>query len=102
MDETAVIDAIAKTGVGGAIVFVLFRVLSKIFERMIAAIDRIAARVDEHTAKDLEHHGEVRDAVTRMEAKLDSARLSKVRSDRADRARRSDGQPRSTRGRVAP
>ena len=41
-------------------------------ERQISSIDRIAALVDDHTAKDLAAQAEVRMAVVRVEAKLDA------------------------------
>jgi hypothetical protein len=41
-------------------------------DRHIATVDRIAALVDEHTAKDLAAQAEVKQAVVRLEAKLDA------------------------------
>lgn len=43
----------------------------RIAERQTLALDRIAGRVDEHTAKDLEHHAEVKEAVIKSMAELD-------------------------------
>lgn len=65
----------------------------RITDRQVAAIDRIAARVDEHTAKDLAHHADVREAVVRVEAKVDSAlawqdRSGTVMSEASERTKK--------------
>lgn len=39
-------------------------------DRQVAAIDRIARSVEEHTVKDLAHHAEVKEAVVRLDAKM--------------------------------
>lgn len=72
MTTDDLIGLLGKGGVIGILLFILARVLFRVGERMIAALDRVAAKLDEHTKLDLEHHGETRDAVTRMEAKIDA------------------------------
>lgn len=100
MDETAIIKALGSAPGGVALaavlVLVLYKVLSKASDRYIAALDRVAAgqgdlkdalkdALKEHTATDLEHHGEVREAVVRLETKVDSALDWRHRSDVFDR-----------------
>jgi hypothetical protein len=46
---------------------------ARLVERQIATIDRVAILVDEHTARDLAAQAEVKQAIVRVEAKVDSA-----------------------------
>ena len=55
-----------------AALYLLARVLFRIGERMIAAVDRIAEKVDDHTKADLAHHADVRAAVERLDSKVDT------------------------------
>lgn len=81
-------DLIKLLGGGGLAVALLYLIYlvgmrmiasqDKSTERMIAALDRVAATVVEHTKVDLEHHGEVRDAIVRVEAKLDERRNTPI------------------------
>ena len=102
MDESKLIQALGSAlgggVVSGALLLILYKVFSRIAERMIAAIDRIAANVTEHTTKDLEHHAEVREAVVRVETKLDSALDRPTRPQRAQRTRTQPNGIRSPRG----
>jgi hypothetical protein len=97
VDEASLIKALSSTpgGVGLAVVFalILYKVASRIAERMIAALDRVAAKVEEHTTKDLEHHAEVREAVVRLEAKLDERLAMWDRSDSFERPEREHTPP---------
>lgn len=45
----------------------------RISDRQTQSLDRIAGKVDEHTAKDLEHHAEVKEAVVKSMADLDKS-----------------------------
>lgn len=45
----------------------------RISDRQTQSLDRIAGKVDEHTAKDLEHHAEVKEAVVKSIADLDKS-----------------------------
>ncbi len=45
----------------------------KVADRQVLAFDRIASRVDDHTAKDLEHHADVKESVVRSMAELDKS-----------------------------
>ncbi len=65
------IKLLGQGGITGALLFILGRVVWRIAERLIQAIDRLGAKVDEHTIKDLEHHAEVRESVTRLEGRID-------------------------------
>jgi hypothetical protein len=68
-----------------AVLLILWKVLSKIADRFIAALDNVAAGLREHTSKDLASHAElgqhiltghveVKEAIIRVEAKLDAVR----------------------------
>jgi len=65
-------SAVGGGVVSGALLLILYKVGSRIVERLIAAIDRLATNVDNHTAVDLAHHADVREAVVRVEAKVDA------------------------------
>lgn len=62
MDEGKIIQILGGSGAVGAMLLIVYRIASRVAERMIAAIDRISARVDE-----------TRESVVRLEAKVDSA-----------------------------
>lgn len=79
MTNDLIVKAIASTGVGGMALFVLYKVLMRVADRFIAALDGITASlkatdktIADHTEKDLAHHAEVREAVVRLDAKVDS------------------------------
>jgi hypothetical protein len=78
MDETKIIQvlggAVGGGALAGALLLILYRMTSRVVERMIAALDRVAAAVDGHTKVDLEHHAEVKTSIVRLETKFDSQR----------------------------
>lgn len=102
MTEEAIVKALSSAPGGvvlaAALVFVLYKVLSKVADRYIAALDRLSTAVTEHTAIDLKHHAEVRESVVRLETKVDSAidwrdrtpseRMRRVEIDDQERERR--------------
>ncbi len=77
MADDQVMQALAPVAGGGAtaaaLLLILYKVGSKVFDRMIAALDRVAVSVNDHTAKDLAHHAEVRERVARLETEVRSA-----------------------------
>jgi hypothetical protein len=74
------------TGTGLAVtLLILWRVLSRMAERWIAALDRIADRVDAHTKVDVEHHQQVKESVVRVEAKVDAAMAWQARDHDRER-----------------
>jgi len=72
-DDTKLIQmlgsAIGGGAIAGALLLILYRVTSRIVERFIAAIDRIAANVTD-----------VREAIVRIEAKIDAERDARERA----------------------
>jgi enoyl-CoA hydratase/carnithine racemase len=40
---------------------------------LVAKLGELGAKIDAHTAKDIEHHSEVKEAVIRLEARFDAA-----------------------------
>lgn len=71
MTEDQVVQLLAGSGIAGGLVMLMGRIVMRVAERMIAAIDRVGVKIDDHTTKDLEHHADVREAVARMETRLD-------------------------------
>lgn len=66
----------------------------RVTDRQIAAIDRIAAQVSDHTARDIAAQAEVKEAVVRLEAKVDTVldwqeRTTPAPEDRSSRTSRS-------------
>lgn len=77
MDDSKLVSMLGNalgTGTGLAVtLLILWRVISRIAERWISALDRIALAVDIHTKSDLAAHAEVRETVIRLDAKIDAA-----------------------------
>lgn len=77
-------NAIGGGVVAGALILVLWRVLSRVADRFIAALDKIAASVSEHTKVDLEHHAKVHEEVVRLGARVDGIVEERARRDEWD------------------
>jgi hypothetical protein len=67
--DSDIIKLLVSGGFGAALLGLVYIVGM----RMVAALDRVASRLDEHTKTDLEHHAEVKEAVVRMDAKVEAA-----------------------------
>lgn len=52
MNDVDLIKLLGQSSVAVAALFVLAKIVAKIGDRMIAAIDRVSARIDEHTKTD--------------------------------------------------
>ena len=65
-----------KTLGGGGIAAALLGLIYLVGMKLVAAIDRIGNKLDEHTKSDVEHHGDVKEAIVRVEAKLDARSAS--------------------------
>jgi len=79
MDSDNIIKLI---GGGGALVgalYILAKVLFRIGERMIAAIDRIGQKVDDHTKADIAAQTEVKEAIAGFDAKLEEVLAGRQR-----------------------
>jgi hypothetical protein len=71
MELTDLAKLATQGGIAVLALLLLGKVVLRVGERMIAAIDKLVAKVDEHTATDIEHHGEVKQAIVRVEGKID-------------------------------
>lgn len=71
--STALGNALGTGTAVAVVLLILWKVLARIVERWIATLDGVSKAVADHTRVDLEHHAEVREAVVRVEAKVDSA-----------------------------
>ncbi len=58
---------------GGGFAAALLYLLYLVGSRMVAALDRVAIKIDAHTAADLASHAELREAIVRVDAKMDGA-----------------------------
>lgn len=75
--DWGVITKLGGGGLGAALLYLIYLVGS----RMVAAIDRVAAKVDDHTTKDVESHADMREAIVRLDAKVDASFDWHERSD---------------------
>lgn len=71
MDDAGILKLLGGYGLGGILAFILGRVMWRVGERMIAAIDKLIAKVDEHTKADLEHHAIVHSEIVALGARVD-------------------------------
>lgn len=68
---------------GGSLAAALLALIYIVGMRMVAAIDRIGTKVDNHTTVDIAHHAEVREELVAMSARIDTALdLTPVRPQR--------------------
>jgi hypothetical protein len=71
---------IGQFGVGGATVYVLYKVLSMVGERMIKAIDRVGEKIEQHIKEDLAAHAETSERLARIEKAIESDLLWRERT----------------------
>lgn len=71
--STALGNALGTGTAVAVVLLILWKVLARIVERWITTLDGVSKAVADHTRVDLEHHAEVREAVVRVEAKVDAA-----------------------------
>lgn len=100
MSETEVFAEIAKgAGLGMialAALLILGRVVARIGERMIQAIDKVSTRIDEHSKEDIGAIGDLSERIARLEGKIDIAmEFTPVENARARRAKSEPGGARS-------
>lgn len=65
--DTDLLKLIGGGGIAAALLYLIFLVGT----RIVAALDRVAAKVDDHTKADLASHADMREQMVRMGAKLD-------------------------------
>lgn len=75
MNEDQLLPLLGQGGIAGALMFIIYRVGIG----MVAAVKDLRAEVAAHTKTDLEHHGEVKEAIVRVEAKIDERVASQRR-----------------------
>ena len=76
-------DAEAWKLVGsGGIAAALLALIYTVGMKMVAAIDRIGLKVDEHTTADLEHHASVKTEIVGLRERLDGILDAQDRAER--------------------
>lgn len=74
MNETDILKFLGPYGAVAVVVYLLGRVVlrlvARFFERLIAALDRVGAKVDAHTEVDKSAHAEVRAAIERLDGRV--------------------------------
>lgn len=68
MIDADLIKLLAQGGIAAALIVLLMWS----GRQLVTAVKDLGKEIREHTAKDLEHHAEVRETVVRMEARLDT------------------------------
>lgn len=97
MEDQQLWGVLGQAGIGVGALIILSRVVWRIGERMIEAIDKLSSRVDEHTKLDLAHHAKVSERLAGLEGMIEGV------LDQADRftpvgpVPRSDTPPRGVR-----
>lgn len=74
MNETDIVKLLGPYGVLAVVGYLVAKFVGKVvvrfLERLIAALDRVGAKIDEHTVVDREAHAEVREAIGRLDARV--------------------------------
>lgn len=70
METTNIGQLLATGGIASVALLILARVVMKVAERMIAAIDRVGVKIEEHTKVDLAAQGEVVERLARIEGTI--------------------------------
>jgi hypothetical protein len=70
METADILKLLTSGGVAGALLVLIYLVGN----RMVAAIDRVATKLDEHTKVDIASHAEVRDELIEVKTMLTTER----------------------------
>lgn len=73
MNEAEILKLLGQGGFAGLALFVIGRVFWRVGERLIAAIDRIGVKIDDHTEKDTRAVGELRQDIAVLSARVETA-----------------------------
>lgn len=73
MDDSNIMQLLGQAGLGVGALVILARVVLKIGERMIAAIDRVGTKIDDHTKADTEALGALRQDVAVLNGRVEQA-----------------------------
>ena len=91
MDNIDFVKLVGQGGIAVAALFVLAKMVYRIGERMIAAIDRVGSKIEEHTKADLLAHadvgnqvGDLRQDVAVLSERVDTV-ITLTRGDRSER-----------------
>jgi len=74
------VDALKLFGAGGGFLVILAVcawLMRYVLTAVVASIRELRNEINDHTAKDLEHHAEVKEAIVRVEAALTADRQSR-------------------------
>lgn len=70
IDETIISNILTTAGPAGVLLWILARVVMRVAERMIAAIDKVGDRMDRHTADERAHVGKLAEDIGAIKARL--------------------------------
>ena len=73
MNELDIIKPLGQSGVAVIALVILGRVVWRVGERMIAAIDRVTSKLDEHTVADTRALGDLRQDIAVLSSRVDAA-----------------------------
>lgn len=72
MESSAVQTILAQYGLAGLFAVIIGWVLYRVGLRLIAALDRLVAKLDEHTTTDVEWHGRVERSIVALQSRVDT------------------------------
>jgi len=73
VNEAEVLKLLSQSGLTGVALFVIGRIFWRVGERLIAAIDRIGVKIDDHTERDTRAVGELRQDIAVLSTRVDTA-----------------------------
>ena len=80
MDDAGLVKILSNLGgvgaVSGALILILWKVLSRVADRSIAALDRIAVTIDTNATKSYEHHTSVRETMIKIHGDMSAGMAS--------------------------
>lgn len=91
MESADLVKLIGGGGLSAALLWIIYKIATesvrsfiteqvKAMDRTVAAVERIGVKLDDHTTAEVAHHNDVRDAVVRLEGKIDGANDERARS----------------------
>ena len=73
MTEPDIWERLSQFGLAGIFAGILGWIIYKVGLRMIAVIDKLAEKVDNHTNVDIEYHNEVQNELAALRSRIDTA-----------------------------
>lgn len=76
MEDQQIIGILGQGGLGAALLYLLWKVGS----RIVAALDKVSDKLDEHTKVDLAHHGKVMEEIAELSGRIEGIAYERERT----------------------